>query len=110
MEIRIKEKVYEYISDFPDGWKFSHGDYFKFPVTIGSNNCFIKRFDKRTDSIAGWNLLNDLSETYEPNLAKVFYVASEEENTTIVNYVFFEYIEGRTLYELTGKKISFDFA
>ena len=106
MEIRIKEKRYVYDPDFPDGWHFSRGDYFKFQVTTGPNNCFIKRFDKKTDKIAGWKLLNDLSEMYEPNLSRVYYIAEDIENNT--NYVFFEYIEGKTLYDLVAKRMPLD--
>ncbi len=108
MEIRIKEKGYGYVSDFPDGWKFSRGDYFKFPVPIGASNCFIKRFEQNTANITGWNLLNALSEKFEPNLARVFGIGKATENNQTVHYVFFEFIQGKTIHELVAKKIKFD--
>lgn len=110
MHIRIKEKPYEYTPDFPEGWKFSRGDYYKFPVTIGTNNCFIKRFEKRTDAISGWSLLMGLCEEFEPNLSRVYYAAKDIDATTnaSVTYVFYEYIEGKVLHELIARKVPVD--
>ena len=110
MEIRLKDSPYQYTSDYPDGWKFSRGDYFKFPVQCNTNKCFIKRFDKSTDTIAGWVLLNDLNGKNIPNLVRLYDIASQIENFTTVYYVFFEYIDGKTIHELVSKKISFDLA
>jgi len=58
MKVTIKQREEEYISDYPDGWKFSAGDPFKFPVLIGSHPCFIKRFEQKSpEDISGWDLL-----------------------------------------------------
>src|SRR5438067_1081243 len=45
MKVIIREREYDYASDHPQGWLFGRGDYFKFPVKIGGNTCFIKRFE-----------------------------------------------------------------
>ena len=50
MIVTIKEKEYEYISDYPDGWFFSARDHFKCPVELGVNKCFIKRFDRKNQN------------------------------------------------------------
>ena len=58
MKVIIAEKEVEYVSDFPDGWKFISKDYFKYPVQVGSRDCFIKRFQvAQVEAIPGWDLL-----------------------------------------------------
>lgn len=104
MEVKIKGEVYEYESDFPREWEFSRGDYFRFPVTIGPVKCFIKRFEKKTERIVGWKLLQNLIEEIEDTLSTVYEVASVIENSRIVHYVFFEFIEGQTLYDCVSQK------
>lgn len=107
MEVRIKGKVYDYVSDFPAGWKFSKGDHFRFPVVIGPEKCFIKRFDKHTDDITGWKLLQHLAgETDDKHrpLAEVYDTVSVIESNKIVHYVFFEYVAGQSLYNCILEK------
>ncbi|MBE7169613.1 MAG: hypothetical protein INR73_03440 [Williamsia sp.] len=110
MNILIKEKECTYNSDFPAGWKTQSGDYFKFPVTIkadppfeGEYACFIKRFEKKNPaSISGWELLVKLEHKFEPTLARVYDIASVEENHRRVYYVVYEYLEGSTLEQLVA--------
>jgi hypothetical protein len=72
MKVVIREREYEYLSDFPAGWIFSNGDYFKFPVKIDANNCFIKRFEGPPENISGWKLLLNLKGRHEPNLPRIY--------------------------------------
>ena len=87
MIVVIRETEYEYKSDHPSGWKRSKGD-FKFPVTIGNNKCFIKRFNKDTKTISGWQLLESLADKrdgnppvpkHESNLPRIHDIVNIEE-------------------------------
>ncbi len=51
MRVVIKEKEYDYVSDFPDGWVFSKGDYFKVVKIFDKHTCFIKRFEVKLPQI-----------------------------------------------------------
>ncbi len=108
MKVCINERDYEYVSDYPQGWKFISKDYFKFPVFIGNNSCFVKRFQKRQENISGWDLLIRLKNKNEPNVARVYDIVSVEENRRQVSYVFFECIKGSTLEALIKGDMSFD--
>jgi hypothetical protein len=111
MKIVIKEREFEYVSDYPAGWKYSAGDPYKFPVTIGGYPCFVKRFEKKSpEDISGWNLLQRLKGKNEPNLSRLHDIANVDENGKDIYYVFFEYLDGTTLDKLIpGKtKISLD--
>ena len=55
MRVIIRESEYEYLPDFPNGWKPGE-DYIKFPVESGSNKGLIKRFEKSPQNISGWHL------------------------------------------------------
>src|SRR6476620_28711 len=103
MKVAIKNREYDLISDFPEGWKFSRGDYFKFHVAIGPAKCFIKRFDRKPESIPGWPLLEKLKGKHEPNLPGVYDVVETFENDKKINYVFYEFIEGKTLYNVISE-------
>jgi len=106
MQVIIRDRgVYEYKSDFDDGWKFSRGDYFKFPVAIGPAKCFIKRFDRTPESIPGWALLEKLKGKHEPNLPRIHDIVETGEDKKKVNYVFYEFIEGETLHNLISRRI-----
>jgi len=104
MKVEIREREYHYESDFPEGWKYSRGDYFKFPVEINSYKCFVKRFDRHTKDISGWELLKELKGRYERNLPRIYDVVTENEDDKNVYYVFHEFIEGQTLDSLISKK------
>jgi hypothetical protein len=109
MKVIIKEKVYEYESDYPEGWQFSAGDPFKFPVSIGNYPCFIKRFEKKSpEDISGWNLLQKLKGKYEPHLVRLYDIINVQENGKDVYYLFFEYLEGPTLDRMISQKVSID--
>ena len=104
MKVEIREREYHYESDFPEGWKYSRGDYFRFPVEVNSYKCFIKRFDRPTKDIPGWELLKELKGRYERNLPRIYDVITENEDDKNVLYVFHEFIEGQTLDSLISKK------
>ncbi len=109
MKIVIKERDYEWESDYPEGWSFSSGDYFKYPVTIGNHPCFMKRFEKKDPaSISGWDLLVKLEHKYESNLARVYDIASVEEKGKRIYYVVYEYLRGDTLDHLITHNIPLD--
>lgn len=108
MKVCINEREYEYVSDYPQGWKFISKDYFKFPVSIGNNSCFIKRFQKRQENISGWDLLLRLKNKNESNVPRVYDIVSVEENRRQISYVFFECVKGSTLEALIRGDMSFD--
>ncbi|HEX2395585.1 MAG TPA: IPT/TIG domain-containing protein [Bacteroidales bacterium] len=98
MNIIINGNEYAYQSDYPEGWKFSAGDPFKFPVQIGDQSCFIKRFEqKNPKNISGWELLLKLKGQSEPNLSKIFDIKLETEKGKDIYYIFYEYLDGFTL-------------
>ena len=104
MRVIIREREYEYLSDFPNGWKFGEGDYLKFPVEIGSNKCFIRRFEKSPESISGWQLLHNLKGKNFAGLAGIYDIAETNEHGKNIFYVFQEFIEGETLDRLITRK------
>jgi hypothetical protein len=98
MTVIIDQKEVEYISDYPDGWKFSAGDPFKFPVFVGDSQCFIKRFEQKTpEDISGWDLLVKMSGKYEKNLSRIYDIKNVTEDDKEIYYVFYEYLDGATL-------------
>ncbi len=101
MKIIIREKEFEYDSDFlsqKDKWFFAGGDYFRFPIYFGQNKCFIKRFEqKKPSDISGWAFMNDIKGKYEKNLPRLHDIKSEEENGKTVYYVFYDLLDGVTL-------------
>lgn len=98
MKVTIAERVFEYTSDFPEDWKFGAGDHYKYPVEVGSRNCFIKRFQKaRPEAIPGYNLMVGLKNKNERNLARVFDVVQTREANKSVYYIFHEFLDGETL-------------
>ncbi len=98
MLVIIDKKEFEYRSDYPEGWKFSAGDPFKFPVQIGDKLCFVKRFEqKNPKNISGWELLLKLSGKTEQNLSKIYDIKKVEENNKTIYYIFYELLDGDTL-------------
>src|SRR5690349_9106891 len=109
MEVKINGHIYEYDSDFPKDWKSTKaGDYYKFPVVIGTEKCFIKRFAKHTADISGWKLLQSLTGRTHDTLARVYGTGSVIENSKVVRYVFFEYIDGKTLHDCITERGDID--
>src|SRR6266542_2834328 len=101
MRVVIKEKEYDYVSDFPDGWVFSKGDYFKVVKIFDKHTCFIKRFEVKTPAnISGWKLMVNLKGKNENNLSRLYDIAETRESGKNIYYVFYEFIEGETLYKL----------
>jgi hypothetical protein len=98
LKIVINSREYDYVSDYPDGWKFSAGDPYKYPVSIGGNPCFIKRFEQKSpEDISGWDVLVKISGKYEKNLSRVYDIKNVEEDGKEIYYVFYEYLDGSTL-------------
>src|SRR6266542_4099215 len=81
MRVVIKEKEYDYVSDFPDGWVFSKGDYFKVVKIFDKHTCFIKRFEVKTPAnISGWKLMVNLKGKNENNLSRLYDIAETRES------------------------------
>jgi hypothetical protein len=98
MKIIVNQREYDYVSDYPDGWKFSAGDPYKYPVSIGGNSCFIKRFEQKSpEDISGWDVLVKISGKYENNLSRVYDIKNVQEDDKDIYYVFYEYLDGVTL-------------
>jgi hypothetical protein len=109
MEVTIKERTHQYVSDYPHGWNRFSNDYFKCPVEIGNYKCFVKRFEKKNPvKVSGWNLLLDLKGKYEANLPRVNDIVSIQEDNKYVHYLFYEYLEGETLDKLISKGFKID--
>src|SRR4030095_13908892 len=106
MKVIIKQREYSYTSDYPDGWKFSAGDPFKFPVMIGDNSCFIKRFEQKgPEDISGWDLLGKMRGKFDKNLARVYDIKNVQEDEKEIYYVFYEYLEGSTMDVAIRKQV-----
>jgi hypothetical protein len=98
IKVIIKEREVNWLSDYPDDWKFSAGDPFKFPVRIGEYTCFVKRFvQKGPANVSGWNLLIKMRGKYEKNLSRVYDIKRVQEDGEEIYYGFYEYLEGITL-------------
>ena len=108
MEIIINEQTYQYTSDFPDGWKFSSGDPFKFPVQIGRHSCFVKLFRKPVAKITGWDLLVRLKGKNSRNIPRIHDIKESEINGGEVHYVFYEYLAGENLDHLIARGEALD--
>ncbi len=108
LTVTIKERVYQYESDFPEGWVFAKGDSFK-KVKIDKHTCFTKRFEvKMPENISGWNLMTTLKGKNENNLARIYDIVGTKENAKNIYYVFYEFIDGDTLNNLISKHIYVD--
>jgi hypothetical protein len=102
MQVNIKGRDCEWTSDFDDGWVFSAGDPYKFPVMIGGkHSCFIKRFEKKQAS--GSRLIELLRAKRLPGLARVYDIVQSVEEDVPVRYLFCECMDGGTLDDLVKK-------
>ncbi len=114
MRVIIKEKEFEYESDFftqKDQWFFSAGDPFKFPVAIGPYQCFVKRFEKKSpERISGWDFMNQVKGKYKKNLPRIHDIVNVQEKGKNVYYVFCDYLDGVTLdhYETPPDEINLE--
>lgn len=109
MKVVIKEREFEYQSDYPIDWFFSAGDYFKFPVEIGKNKCFVKRFEKKSpESVSGWLFMTSLKGKYEKNLPRLHDIVTVKEKNKDVQYIFYDFIEGTTLDKLSTPPAEID--
>src|SRR2546423_8310775 len=98
MKVTIKERDYDFVSDYPNGWQHSSGGFFKYPVLIAQHKCFVKRFElKRPLNVSGWDLLMRLKYNNESNLPRIYDIISIEEHGKQVHYVFYGYLKGATL-------------
>lgn len=101
MKVIIRQREFEYTSDYPDGWKFVAGDPFKFPVLIGDHQCFVKRFEQKTpEDISGWALLVKMVGKDHKNLSNVYDIRNVQEDGKEIYYVFYEHLDGTTLDRL----------
>ncbi|QNF34720.1 IPT/TIG domain-containing protein [Adhaeribacter swui] len=109
MKVIIKEKEYDYFSDYPNGWLFASGDPYKFPVTIGKYTCFVKRFEKKSpEDISGWDLLLQLKGKFDPNLPRIYDIVEVEENNKFIHYIFYEFLTGETLEAAVNRNADLD--
>jgi hypothetical protein len=111
IRIVIEQNTVEYIPDYPEGWKFSAGDPFKFPVPISGYQCFIKRFEnKQPENIPGWDLLTQLKQKHQENLPRVHAIKEVIEKDKPVFYLFYECLTGKTLEETIaeGKRLQLE--
>lgn len=108
MEVFINEHPFSYTSDYPEGWKISSGDPFKFPVQIGTYTCFIKMFRKPAQEIPGIELLKKLCGVNVRNLPRIYDIKADEFNGAAVQYLFYEYTEGENLDALITEDASPD--
>jgi uncharacterized cupredoxin-like copper-binding protein len=100
MKVNILERERDYKSDYPEGWVFSKGDYFK-KVLIEGHTCFVKRFEvSRPENISGWKLMMNLKGKNKENLVKLYDIVETTEKNYRVCYAFYEFIEGETLHKL----------
>ncbi|MEO5998615.1 MAG: IPT/TIG domain-containing protein [Chitinophagaceae bacterium] len=98
MKVTIREKLYDFTSDYPNGWQNSSGDFFKCPVVIGDIKCFIKRIEvKSPRDIPGWDLLLRLKHKNETNLPRIYDIININERGRTVYYIFYEYLQGSSL-------------
>ena len=100
MRVVIKDREYEYVSDYPAGWQFSAGDPFKLAVRIGNYTCFVKRLEKKQPAdISGWQLLEQLKGKFVPNLPRLYDIVRTTEDQQPVYYLFYEHLAGQTLQQ-----------
>jgi hypothetical protein len=105
MKVTISERQFEYQPDYPDGWKFSAGDPFKFPVLIGDYHCFVKRIEQKSSKdIPGWDLMVSMTGKYEKNLARIYDIKNVQEDEKEIYYVFYEWLDGGTLDKKTNQQ------
>jgi hypothetical protein len=108
LKVIIKEKEFLYKSDFPDGWVFAKGDYFK-KIHIDKYTCFTKRFEAKTpENISGWKLMVGLRGKNENNLARIYDIVNTKESGKNIYYVFYEFIDGNTLNNLVAQHVYVD--
>ncbi len=108
MRVVIAEKVYNYVTDFPVGWNFIQNEAHKFPVKIGDETCYIKRYIEKPTQIPGWELILALQNKNEPNLPRVYDIIHLEEQGESVSYVFMEYIPPNSLDKLIEERSNVD--
>ena len=108
LKVIIKEKEFLYTSDFPEGWVFAKGDYFKI-IKIDKHTCFTKRFEAKTpENISGWKLMTTLKGKNENNLARIYDIVNTREGAKNIHYVFYEFIDGNTLNNLVAQHVYVD--
>ncbi|CAG5072935.1 hypothetical protein DYBT9623_04471 [Dyadobacter sp. CECT 9623] len=115
MKVNITGFVADFISDFDPkdleanirrGWKVSAGDYFKFPVKIGSKEVFVKRFQKKPKEISGFQFLKKIVGQKLSGLPQIYDLVSLVEDGKETHYLFTELIVGDTLDNLHRSGLS----
>lgn len=90
MQLIINNEEYTYEPDFPDGWRKKFQDYFKYPVTIGEKQLFIKRFKRKP---LAFELLRAFKDGVKADsMPEIFALKYSQEEQ--VFYLFQEYIKG----------------
>lgn len=117
MQVNIEGTNYTFTSDFDPvnifdnstrGWQVSAGDYFKFPVRIGPANIFIKRFQKQSNYISGFNLLRSNLNKSNPHLPKIYDLVKTKEGDKEVYYLFQEFLQGEILEKANYQGFDFN--
>jgi hypothetical protein len=116
MEVTIEGQALNYTSDFDPidiqsnvsrNWRVSAGDYFKFPITIGNHQCFVKRFDRIYTEISGYNFLMRIKGKQLRGLPRIFDLVRVKEGNKEVLYLFMEFLHGDTLDALQRRGFNF---
>ena len=93
MNVTINGIPTEYISDFPKGWEHKFGDHFKYPVLLGGENLFIKRFENKP---LAYDMLMALrTGAYAGGMPILYAFGYCEEEQAY--YLFQEYIQGTVI-------------
>lgn len=108
MQVFIGDQPYNYISNYSpnnNSWKVQAGAAFTFPVKIGTQACFVKRF---ASPPPGLGLLLILKQTKgQSPLPIVYDVVDVNENGQLITYLFLELIIGDTLDDIINQRQSF---
>jgi tetratricopeptide (TPR) repeat protein len=82
-----------------NGWLKQNQDAFKVCL-IGGRKVFVKRFEKESNQISGYNFLQKIKNIKHKNLPLIYDLVEQVETNSKVHYLFQEYIEGDTLFNI----------
>lgn len=107
MRVHIDNQQYNYVSDYSPAnknWKIQAGAAFRYPVRIGTKDCFVKRF---TSPPPGLGLLFTLKGSQTNCLPTIYDVVEVSEHHQSVTYLFMELIDGDILDEIITRRQAF---